>query len=76
MPTPETTAAPRNTEEQLAGLCYRLARHILNPDKIPLTTWGRIGLEMLAELRDIDPAKYAETMKPNSAICLINCRTR
>jgi hypothetical protein len=66
MTTSETTAAPRNTEEQLAQLCYRLARHLLNPDKIRLTTWARIGLEMLAELRDIDPAKYAEMMKPNA----------
>jgi hypothetical protein len=56
----------RKTEEQLGRLCYRLARHLLNPDKIRLTTWARIGLEIMAELRDLDPAKYDEMVKPNT----------
>jgi len=65
MITPISPAAPRNTEEQLVRLCYRLGRHLLNPDNIPLPTWGRIGQELLAELRDMDTAKYMEAMKPN-----------
>jgi hypothetical protein len=65
MITPISPAAPRNTEEQLVRLCYRLGRHLLNPDNIPWPTWGRIGQELLAELRDMDTAKYMEAMKPN-----------
>ena len=63
-----TNEAKRNedTVEPLVRLCYRLRRHLLNPDNIPLPTWARIGCDMLAELRDIDPAKYTETMKPNA----------
>lgn len=65
-----TNEAKRNedTAEPLVRLCYRLGRHLLNPDNIPLPTWARIGCAMLAELRDIDSAKYDETMKPNNAV--------
>jgi hypothetical protein len=51
-------------DEKIRELCYRFGRHFLNPDDIPLPTWTRIGMDMLAELKDIDPAKYAEVMKP------------
>lgn len=51
--------------EDLAAqdLLYKLARHIRNTDEIHPATWGAQGLNLLAELREIDPERYDKEVK-------------
>ena len=47
-------------------LLYRLARHLLNPDDIPLHKWAVKGASLLSELERIDPERYKKAMKPRA----------
>lgn len=60
-----TTIDVKYIREDLAAqdLLYKLARHIRNTDEIHPATWGAQGLELLAELRGIDPEKYDKEVK-------------
>lgn len=51
--------------EDLAAqdLLYKLARHIRNTDEIHPATWGAQGLDLLAQLREIDPERYDKEVK-------------
>lgn len=48
---------------QSDSLLYRLARHVRNTDEIPPTKWAVQGLDLLAELRAINPARYDQSVK-------------
>lgn len=47
-------------------LLYRLARHLLNPDDLPLQKWAVNGATLLSELERADPERYREAMKPSA----------
>lgn len=51
--------------EDLAAqdLLYKLARHIRNTDETPVTLWGVQGLDLLAQLREVDPERYDKEVK-------------
>ena len=49
--------------ERVKQLAFMLGRHLLNPDNLPITTWGVRGCDLLAELRKIDPLRYDIFMK-------------
>lgn len=45
------------------SLLYRLARHLYNPDDIPVHKWAVKGAHLLSQLEEIDPERYKEAMK-------------
>lgn len=48
----------RKSYSNIERLLYKLARHLRNPDDLPLVTWGVAGIELLAEIRELDPKRY------------------
>lgn len=48
---------------EASSLLYRMARLIRNPDGMAPTDWGAEGMQLLAELREMDPAKYDQYVK-------------
>jgi predicted RNase H-like nuclease (RuvC/YqgF family) len=44
--------------ELLLNVIYKLARHLNNTDDLSLTSWGVTGVELLTEVRSIDPVRY------------------
>ena len=56
----ERTVRVPDTKEELL---YRLARHLRNTDDMPLLSWGVVGADLLADLRQLDPAKYDRLVK-------------
>lgn len=53
-------------------LALRLARHIRNTDDLPLCTWGTKGVDLLNEVRQMDPATYDSYVKPAGAPPIAN----
>jgi len=57
-----TTPAPTAKFVELLGtaeaLLYKMARHIRNTDEVAVTAWGVQGLDLLAELQELNPEKY------------------
>jgi hypothetical protein len=47
-------------------ILYRLARHIRNTDSMPAIEWGGKGMELLAELRELDPTMYDRLVKKDN----------
>ena len=41
-----------------AAMALKLAKHLLNPDAIPIHTWGVKGMDLLAEVRAMDVEAY------------------
>lgn len=60
--------------ERQVDLLYRMARHIRNTDEISLIKWGIEGMDLLAELRELDQERYDAEIKgapvPNYRPCL------
>lgn len=52
---------------QLVSLLYRMATHIRNTDAVPPVTWGVKGIELLEELKALDPEKYEREIKNPAA---------
>lgn len=44
-------------------LLYRIARHMLNLDDLPLHKWGVKGAYLLSELERKDPDRYRKTVE-------------
>lgn len=55
-------ASESNSENlfQWKRAALSLARHIRNPDEIPLLSWGTTAVDLLAHVRELDPDLYAE----------------
>lgn len=49
--------------EKSQALTYRMARHIRNTDEVPVARWGVDGMNLLAELRDLNPEQYDAEVK-------------
>lgn len=49
-------------------ILYQIARHLLNPDDIPLQKWAVKGAFLLSRLERLDPEKYAEVMAPEEKV--------
>ena len=49
--------------EKMSDLLYRFAKHIKNKDNLPVLEWGVKGIDLLVELRDIDPEAYNKNVK-------------
>ena len=45
-------------------LLYAMARHLLNPDDLPLDKWAIKGAFLLSRLERLNPDRYAEAVKP------------
>lgn len=46
-----------------SDLLYRFGRHVRNTDEIPPLKWGVQGMDLLTELRAIDPSRYDAEIK-------------
>lgn len=49
--------------EKTERLLYKLANHVRNGDKTPAVKWGVQAMDLLAELRELDPKSYDERVK-------------
>jgi hypothetical protein len=60
--------AAANRYKQAADLLYKLARHIRNTDKVNPFKWGVQAMELLGEVREIQPARYDTEVKSTAEI--------
>lgn len=60
--------APVGTGEQTRDLLYRFARHVRNTDEIAPPAWGVGGLNLLAELRELNPDRYDREVRAANPI--------
>lgn len=60
--------------ERLVDLLYRMARHVRNTEEMSAIAWGVKGMDLLAELRDLDAERYDLEVKANDTIPKIASR--
>jgi hypothetical protein len=58
-PQAPAKAAANKTKSLLLQMC----RHLLNPEELPLLTWGSRGMDLLGEVRQLMPKDYDRVVK-------------
>jgi len=59
----DPNAAQKAKARKTKDLLLRFARHLLNPTDMPLLTWGVVGMDLLAEVRELMPKDYDRVVK-------------
>jgi hypothetical protein len=54
----------RRRDRAFENIAFRLGRHLRNPDQIGIHDWGAGAMDLLAELREMDPERYDREVKP------------
>lgn len=54
-------------ETPVTALMYKMARLLLNPDELPMPTWGALAMDYLIAARELDEAKYSEKVAKKSS---------
>ncbi|MDB5294953.1 MAG: hypothetical protein JWO31_936 [Phycisphaerales bacterium] len=56
-------SAATEDAERWRRIAYKLGRHVRNTDRMPATTWGVKGIDLLVELRAMDPSRYSREVR-------------